>query len=119
VSGAHFNPVVSLADWFLGRRAGTSASLADVGAYTVAQVVGGIGGALLANAMFEVGTHRSTTHRASDGHLLGEVVATAGLVALIFPLVRSCRIALAAPRWAPTSGRPTGSRARPRSPTQP
>ena len=97
VSGAHFNPVVSLADWFVGRRAGSGLSLAQVAAYTAAQVVGGIGGALLANAMFEVGTNLSTTHRASAGHLLAEVVATAGLVALIFALVRSGRGALAAP----------------------
>jgi glycerol uptake facilitator-like aquaporin len=47
--------------------------------------------------MFEVGTNLSTTPRASAGHLLGEVVATAGLVALIFALVRSGRGALAAP----------------------
>lgn len=47
--------------------------------------------------MFEVGTNLSTTHRASAGHLLAEVVATAGLVALIFALVRSGRGALAAP----------------------
>ena len=97
VSGAHFNPVVSVADWYLGRRTGAGLSLSDVGSYVVAQVSGGIGGALLANAMFEVGTSAATTHRASSGHLLGEVVATAGLVALIFALVRSGRGVLAAP----------------------
>jgi glycerol uptake facilitator-like aquaporin len=97
VSGAHFNPVVSLADWFLGRRTGAGLSLTEVAAYAAAQVVGGLGGALVANAMFEVGTGVSTTHRASSGHLLGEVVATAGLVALIFALVRSGRGAIAAP----------------------
>jgi glycerol uptake facilitator-like aquaporin len=97
VSGAHFNPVVSLADWYLGRRAGTGLSVGDVGAYSVAQVIGGICGAVLANAMFEVGTAFSTTDRFSEGHLLGEVVATAGLVALIFALVRSGRGILAAP----------------------
>ena len=97
VSGAHFNPVVSLADWYLGRRTGAGLSLPDVWAYALAQVAGGIGGALLANAMFDVGTGISTTHRASGGHLLGEVVATAGLVALIFALVRSGRGVIAAP----------------------
>src|SRR4051812_31648806 len=97
VSGAHFNPVVSVADWYLGRRTGAGLSLPDLGSYAVAQVAGGIGGALLANAMFEVGTSAATTHRASSGHLLGEVVATAGLVALIFALVRSGRGVLAAP----------------------
>jgi glycerol uptake facilitator-like aquaporin len=97
VSGAHFNPVVSLADWFLGRRSGSGLALADVGAYAAAQVAGGIGGALLANAMFEVGTAMSTKERVTSGHLVGEVVATAGLVALIFALVRSDRGAAAAP----------------------
>lgn len=97
VSGAHFNPVVSIADWFLGRRAGTGLGLGDVGAYTIAQVAGGICGAVLANLMFEVGTQLSTKYRASAGHLLGEVVATAGLVALIFALVRTERGFIAAP----------------------
>ena len=97
VSGAHFNPVVSLADWFLGRRSGTGLSLRDVGAYTIAQCAGAIGGALLADAMFSVGVHLSTKHRASGGHLLGEVVAPAGLVLLIFSLARTHRGALSAP----------------------
>ncbi|MFJ2756955.1 aquaporin [Nocardioides sp. NPDC087217] len=97
VSGAHFNPVVSLADWFLGRRAGKGLSLAEVGAYVVAQVAGGIGGALLANVMFDVDQAISTKDRATGGHLVAEIVATAGLVALIFALVRSDRGALAAP----------------------
>lgn len=97
VSGAHFNPVVSLADWFLGRRSQHGLSLRDVGAYAVAQVTGGITGAVLANLMFEVNTAISTKHRASGGHLLAEVVATAVLVALIFALVRSDRGAFAPP----------------------
>jgi glycerol uptake facilitator-like aquaporin len=97
VSGAHFNPLVSMADWFLGRQRGAGLSLPDVAAYAVAQVTGGVCGALLANAMFVVGSSLSTTHRASGGHLLGEVVATAGLVALIFALVRSGGGVLAAP----------------------
>lgn len=97
VSGAHFNPVVSLADWFLGRRSGSGLTLPDVGAYVAAQVAGGIGGSVLANAMFEVGTSISTKDRATAGHLLGEVVATAGLVLLIFALAATNRGALAAP----------------------
>ena len=97
ISGAHFNPVVSLADWFLGRRAGTGLSVIDVATYSVAQIAGAIGGAVLANVMFETGTHFSTHHRASSGHLVGEVVATAGLVALIFALVRTEHGPLAAP----------------------
>ena len=97
VSGAHFNPVVSLADWFLGRRTDQGLSLSEVGAYTVAQVVGAIGGCVLANAMFDVGTTVSTTDRDTTGHLLAEVVATTFLVALVFALARSDRGALAAP----------------------
>lgn len=97
VSGAHFNPVVSLADWFLGRRVGKGLSLVQVGAYVVAQIVGGIGGALLANVMFDVDQAISTKDRATGGHFVAEIVATAGLVALIFALVRSDRGALAAP----------------------
>jgi len=97
VSGGHFNPVVSLADWFLGRRTGAGLSLPDVGVYTVAQILGGIAGALLANAMFDVGAGFSTKDRVSEGHLIGEVVATSILIALIFALVGTGRGAIAAP----------------------
>lgn len=97
VSGAHFNPVVSLADWFVGRRAGTGLPLLEVGAYGVAQVGGAIVGAVLANAMFGVATTLSTKDRATGPHLLAEVVATSVLVALIFALVRTGRGAIAAP----------------------
>ncbi|RKO21584.1 aquaporin family protein [Pseudarthrobacter phenanthrenivorans] len=97
VSGAHFNPVVSLADWFLGRRAGTGLSLPDLGTFIAAQTVGAVGGSVLANAMFEVGTSISAKDRATPGHLLAEVVATAGLVLLIFALAATSRGVLAAP----------------------
>jgi glycerol uptake facilitator-like aquaporin len=97
VSGAHFNPVVSVADWFLGRRTGAGLSLPELAGYLVAQCAGGIGGALLADAMFGVGLQLSTKHRATGGHLLGEVVATAGLLVLIFALARTHRGALAGP----------------------
>jgi glycerol uptake facilitator-like aquaporin len=97
VSGAHFNPVVSLADWVLGRRSGAGLTLPEVGTYVAAQVIGGIGGSVLANAMFDVGTSFSTKERLSGGHVLGEVVATAGLILLIFALARTSRGILAAP----------------------
>ena len=98
VSGAHFNPVVSAADWLLGRRAGTGLTGFEVLAYTAAQVVGGIAGAVLANIMFDVPiTELSTTDRTGFNLWVGEVVATAGLVSLIFALVRTGRGALAAP----------------------
>jgi len=93
VSGAHFNPVVTLAD----RALGSALSAGTITIYVVAQMIGGIGGALLANAMFAAPTLLSTTDRATAGHLLGEVVATAGLVLLIFALVRTGRAALAGP----------------------
>ena len=97
VSGAHFNPVVSLVDWALGRRSGTGLTLPGLGTYVVAQTVGAISGSVLANAMFEVGTSISVKDRATAGHLLGEVVATAGLVLLIFALAATKRGVLAAP----------------------
>ena len=97
VSGAHFNPVVSVADWFLGRREGHGLSLSEVGAYAATQIAGAVLGAVLANAMFDIETAISTKHRASPGHVLAEVVATAVLVALIFALARTERGAMAAP----------------------
>lgn len=91
VSGAHFNPVVSLADWWLGRRRGTGLTGVEVAQYAAAQCLGGIGGAVLANVMFEVDTGLATTRRTGTGVLVGEVVATAGLVLLIFALVLAGR----------------------------
>ena len=97
VSGAHFNPVVSAADWLLGRRTATGLSGRDAGAYAVVQAVGAIAGAVLANLMFDAPTDLSTRDR-DDWHLwLGEVVATAGLVALVFALARTGRGAWSAP----------------------
>jgi glycerol uptake facilitator-like aquaporin len=97
VSGAHFNPAVTAADWLLGRRAGTGITTNHLGAYIVAQIMGGVAGALLANGMFDKGiVEVATKHRVSTGHLVGEVVATAGLIALIFALARTGRAALSA-----------------------
>lgn len=90
VSGAHFNPVVTGADWLLGKRAGTGISGAHIAPYICAQTVGAIAGAVLANAMFDLPVVEiSTTDRAGFGHGIGEIVATAGLVAVIFLLARS------------------------------
>jgi glycerol uptake facilitator-like aquaporin len=96
VSGAHLNPVISAVDWLLGRRTGTGISLTDVGAYILAQCAGGVCGAVLANAMFDIGTRMSTKDRTTGGHLLAEVVATAGLILLIFILARTGRGTLTA-----------------------
>jgi glycerol uptake facilitator-like aquaporin len=97
VSGAHFNPVVSLADWILGRRSGSGLTLPELGSDVVAQTVGAISGSVVANAMFEVGTSLSAKERATAGHLLGEIIATAGLILLIFALAATKRGTLAAP----------------------
>jgi glycerol uptake facilitator-like aquaporin len=97
VSGAHFNPVVSLMDWWLGRRSGTGMSGPDLLAYSIVQVVGGIAGAVLANIMFDRRViELAIKDRVTTGHLVGEVVATAGLIALIFGLARTGRIPLSA-----------------------
>jgi glycerol uptake facilitator-like aquaporin len=91
ISGGHFNPVVSLADAsFRG------ISWRDALAYIPVQIVGCILGAIVADAMFELSAISiSTHHRASPGHLLGEVIATAGLLMVIFSLARTRRISTA------------------------
>jgi glycerol uptake facilitator-like aquaporin len=96
-SGAHFNPVVSAADWLLGRRAGRGITASHVASYTVAQISGGAIGAVLANVMFDRRVFEiATKDRITTGHLVGEVVATAGLIALIFTLARTGRAAVSA-----------------------
>jgi arsenate reductase len=91
VSGGHFNPVVSLVDAALGglpRR--------DALAYVPAQVAGCIAGAVVANAMFGLAAVSiSDDHRASAAHVFAEVIATLGLVLVIFALVRTGRSATA------------------------
>jgi glycerol uptake facilitator-like aquaporin len=91
ISGAHFNPVVSLVDVALGRRGHR-----DLLAYVPAQVAGCIVGAIVANGMFGLpAISIATTHRASGPHLFAEVVATLGLLLLIFSLARTERTHLA------------------------
>ena len=97
VSGAHFNPLVSLVDWLLGRRSRTGMNARLLWRYAVVQISGAIAGAVLANVMFD---HRAveiaTKERLSAGHLLAEVVATAGLVVVIFTWARTGRAGLSA-----------------------
>jgi glycerol uptake facilitator-like aquaporin len=91
VSGGHFNPAVSIADAVFGNLAWR-----DVPAYALAQVLGCVTGAVLANVMFEAAPISiSTTERATLAHGVSEVVATVGLLLVIFSLVRSGRAALA------------------------
>jgi glycerol uptake facilitator-like aquaporin len=93
VSGAHFNPVVTLAAWFTDRRSRGGLTARDVAAYIPAQIVGAIAGALVADAMFGKPLVQWSTHDRFAGHLwLGEVVATAGLILLIFGLARTDRV---------------------------
>ncbi|TCC54366.1 aquaporin family protein [Kribbella pittospori] len=96
VSGAHFNPVVSVVDWWLGQRSGTGLPGRDLAAYLPAQIAGGIAGAILANLMYGEAAISWSTHHRSAGHLyIGETVATAGLILLIFALAWSGRAHLA------------------------
>jgi glycerol uptake facilitator-like aquaporin len=89
VSGAHLNPVVSLAEVGFGRL-----TWRDAGCYIPAQIAGCVAGAVLANLMFaEPAVSISTHDRASGPHLLAEVVATSGLILVIFALARSGRVA--------------------------
>lgn len=94
ISGAHFNPVVTLVDISLGRR-----PWRDALGYPPVQVLGCIAGAILANLMFAApAVTISTSDRLSAAHLLAEVVATAGLVLVIFMLATTGRS-----RYAPAA----------------
>lgn len=96
VSGAHFNPAVTLAAWFTGRRSTDGLTLRDVAAYVPAQIAGAVGGAVLADAMFGKPLVEWSTHDRSAPHLwLGEVVATAGLILLVLGLDRIGNASLA------------------------
>lgn len=87
VSGAHFNPLVSLLDRMLG-----TITTRDAGLYMLAQVVGGCAGSVLANLMFELPAIRlSTQSRSSSALWLSEVIATVTLLLLIQACVRTGR----------------------------
>jgi arsenate reductase len=87
VSGAHLNPVVSLADRLLG-----GLSTRDLVAYVPAQVIGACTGAMVANLMFDLPAIEVSDHVRSGGPIwLGEAVATFGLVLVILGVVRSGR----------------------------
>ena len=91
VSGGHFNPVVSLADATFGGIRWRHAL-----AYIPAQIAGCVLGAVVANGMFSLAAISiSTHHRASPAHLFSEVIATAGLLLVIFSLARTKRAHIA------------------------
>ena len=93
VSGAHLNPLVSLAARFFGSFPGR-----DVGIYAAAQVAGGIAGVIVANLMFSLPAPEvSTKVRTGSGVWLGEIVATLALLLVIFGLARTGRAAATAP----------------------
>lgn len=99
VSGAHFNPAVTLAEWWTARRGGAGVDARELAVYVPSQVAGAIAGAILADAMFGEPLVKWSTHDRSAGNLLlGEVVATAGLILLIFGLARTDRL-----RFAPVA----------------
>ena len=91
VSGAHFNPVVSLADRMLG-----GLTSRELSAFIPAQIVGGCLGCIVANLMFDLAAVSWSTHTRSSGGLwLGEVVATFGLLIVILGVARTGRSAVA------------------------
>ena len=83
ISGAHFNPAVSLVQ-VLRREMNAVEFLSFISA----QIAGAISGAIIANVMFDLEAIQiSTIERVSTGTLVGEVIATAGLITVIFVLV--------------------------------
>jgi len=95
--GAHFNPLVTAADWLLARCGPGRYGPGLAAAVMASQVAGAIGGAALADAMFAVPALAvSRTRRGGGPVLLGEVVATVGLLLLIVTLARTGRAGQAA-----------------------
>ncbi|MES2720595.1 MAG: MIP/aquaporin family protein [Pseudomonadota bacterium] len=84
ISGAHFNPIVSLSEVLLGKL-----NWRDGLSYSVVQVVGGIAGVWLAHAMFELPLWQLSQHaRTGSGQWLAEAVASFGLIAVIIGTTR-------------------------------
>jgi glycerol uptake facilitator-like aquaporin len=79
ISGAHFNPAVSLVSFLRGH-----ISLSVAAMYVATQLLGCCFGAVLAHAMFELPLIQMATHvRAGFGQVLSEIVATAGLITVV------------------------------------
>jgi glycerol uptake facilitator-like aquaporin len=84
ISGAHFNPAVSLVFAIAGEL-----PMASLVVYVVAQVAGGIGGTLTAHLMFDLPLLQMSTHvREGGGQVFSEIVASFGLIATILGCVR-------------------------------
>src|SRR5262249_16760530 len=120
ISGAHFNPVVTAADWLLGRRSGTGINTGSAAAYIVVQTCGAVGGAWLANLMFD----RPVFELATKARLPGGPLGGGAWPPRVWSPCSSPCPAPAGPRcpprpWVPTSAPPTGSPARRRSPPPP
>lgn len=95
LSGAHLNPVVTLTSWWARRVGGEGLGGREALVYAAAQTTGAIGGAVLAETMFGRTPGAFATQVRDGGHLLvGEVVATAGLVLVIQGLGRIGRAGL-------------------------
>ena len=90
ISGANFNPVVTMVDLILKRTI-----FATFVQYAIVQVVGAISGAVLANAMFSHPLFETATKvRGGGNQYLGEIVATAGLILIINLLIHQEKTAL-------------------------
>ena len=91
VSGSHFNPIVSLGLLVRGKF-----GISETFAYIVTQLLGGVAGAFVANAMFSSNFALSEVSRITSGTFIGEVVASAGLVLIVLLLVEKQRSQLVA-----------------------
>jgi glycerol uptake facilitator-like aquaporin len=91
--GAQFNPVVTAADWILGRRTEHRYGIGQAAVVIACQVAGAIAGAALADGMFgQTILSPSHKHRTGVPLLVSEVVATAGLLLVIVTLARTGRL---------------------------
>lgn len=94
ISGGHLNPAVSAASWWLRGRGEDGLDNREFGVYVLAQIVGGIVGAIIANALFDLSVFTTSDIARDDGRLIfAEVIATLGLVFVVISLLRTGRAA--------------------------